>query len=363
MKKAFVFYIHSFAGLISGLFVLLMSLSGSALVFHEELDSLQYPYIEFSKTYSPVLPVDSCYRSLQKKFPHAQVSSCSIAENDGEPFIFSVYDSSFEKGSKPMQVFIHPQTGQILQVRGGSSDMAHNFMGWLSTFHNSFHLKKKGEWLLGFFAVIFLVSILTGIVLYRKQVKDVLLFKRKVFRKANLHQLIGVYALLFNLVIGITGFWMQRYVFKKEFYATEQSYTPVIKPSSPLGFNIDSSLKEARKQYPAFTGYVIYFASSPKRKTAVYGSNATNAFIHSKKFADVIFLDSIGAVSRTAFVNTIPAANRYDIINSQIHLGRYGGLPVKLLYSFFGLTSGLLSITGFLLWLRKKKTVKTESQF
>lgn len=357
MRKGFVFSIHSFAGLLSGLFILLMSISGAALVFHDELDSLQYPSFQ-SKENIPVLPVDSCYRSLQKKFPHAQISSCSMAEDNKHPFIFSAYDSSFEKGTKTMQVFVHPQTGEILQTRGGSKDIQHNFMSWLSVFHNSFHLKKKGEWLLGFFAVIFLISITTGIILYRKNVIAVLLFRKKIFRKANLHQLIGVYALLFNLMIGITGFWMQRYVFKKEFYAEEQPYTPVIKPSPALFLNIDSALKKANTQYPSFTGYVIYFAPTPKRKTAVYGSQSTNAFIHSKKFADVIFLDSAGGIAKTAFVNEIPADNRYDIINSQLHLGKYGGLPIKIIYCLFGLTSGLLSITGFALWAKRKKIAR-----
>jgi uncharacterized iron-regulated membrane protein len=151
-----------------------------------------------------------------------------------------------------MQVFIHPQTAEVLQVRGGGKDMKHNFMSWLSVFHNSFHLKKKGEWLLGFFALVFVLSITTGIILYRKNIVSVLLFRKKMFRRANLHQLIGVYALLFNLVIGVSGYWMQRYVFKKQFYAAEQPYTPVIKPSSPLFFNIDSALIAAKKTVSGF---------------------------------------------------------------------------------------------------------------
>ncbi|MES2373577.1 MAG: PepSY-associated TM helix domain-containing protein [Bacteroidota bacterium] len=354
MKRGFIFTIHSFAGLLSGLFILLMSLSGAALVFHDELDSLQYPSIT-QKENAPVLPVDSCYRSLQKKYPHAQVSSCSMAEDAKHPFIFSVYDSSFKKGTQSMQVFIHPQTAEVLHIRGGGKDIRHNFMSWLSVFHNSFHLEKKGEWLLGFFALVFVLSISTGIILYRKNIVSVLLFRKKMFRGGNLHQLVGVYALLFNLMIGISGYWMQRYVFKKQFYAAEQPYTPVIKPSSPLFFNIDSSLTAAKKTYPAFTGYVIYFAPTIHRKTAVYGSQSTNSFIHSKKFADVLFLDSVGGIAKTAFVNKIEPADRHDIINSQLHFGKFGGLPVKILYSLFGLSSGLLSITGFLLWLRRRK--------
>ena len=96
-------------------------------------------------------------------------------------------------------------------------------------------------------------------------------------------------------------------------------------------------------------------AQNKKGKTAVYGSQKSNSFIHAKKYADIILLDSSGHVTKTAFVNDIAASSRYDIINAQVHYGKYGGLPVKIIYSLLGLASGLLSITGFLLWYRRKK--------
>ncbi len=351
MKKGFIFCIHSVAGLISGLFILLMSLSGAALVFHDELDQLQFPVIK--NTTEIVLPVDSCYNSLQKRYPRAQISSCNLPDRSTAPFLFTVYDTSYKNGTVAMQVFIHPQTGEVLQSRG-SKDIKNNFMSWVAVLHNSFHLGKTGEWLLGFFSIVFLMSIMTGIILYRKKITPVLLFKKEVFNRINLHQLIGVYALLFNLLIGVTGFWMQRYVLKKEFYNTD-NYTPVLKTSPQLFYNFDTAYKNLQRQYPDFTGSVIYFAQSKKSKTAIYGSSKTNSFIHSKKFADVIFLDSMGNISKTAFVNNIDPASRYDIINAQIHYGQYGGIPVKIIYCLFGLAGGLLSITGFLLWRKRKK--------
>ncbi len=354
MKRSIFFRIHSIAGLLSGLFIILMSLSGTALVFHEELDSLQYPTI-IPAPGKAILPVDSCYRNLQKIFPHAQVSSCSMPENTSQPFVFSVYDSSFKQGTQTMQVFMHPQTAEIIWKRGGSKDGQHNFMAWLTVFHNSFHLKKKGEWLLGFFSIVFIISLITGMIQYRKKIIPALCFNKLLLRKANLHQLIGVYALLFNLMIAVTGFWMQRYVFTKEFYAVQQPYTPVIKPSVSLFFNVDSALKEVTKKHASFTGYVIYFAPNKQRKTAVYGSRSTNAFIHSKKFADAVFLDSAGGIAKTAFVTEIIPENRRDIINAQLHYGRFGGWPIKILYGILGLTGGLLSITGCILWRKRNK--------
>jgi uncharacterized iron-regulated membrane protein len=326
MRKGFVFTIHSVAGLVSGLFILLISLSGSVLVFHEELDRLHYPAI-ISDGNEPVLAIDSCYNSLQRKYPHAQISNCTIAGNSEQPYIFTIYDSAYNGGTEAWQVFIHPQTAAILKTRSGKN----NLISWIGSFHNSFHLGKKGEWLLGFFALVFLLSIITGLIQYRKNLLAAVLFRKRIFKKKSLHQLIGIYALLFNLMTGITGFWMQRYVFKRDFY-TPYSYTPVLKTSPPLFYSLDGSFRNIKEKFPGFTAYVVYFAQSRKGKTAIYGSQKTNSFIHSRKFADAIFLDSIGGVARTAFVNEVDASTRYDIVNAQVHYGQYGGLPVKIIY-------------------------------
>ncbi len=352
MKRSFTFYLHSFAGLLSGLFILLMSLSGAALVFHERLDALQAPAVVLSS--NKFLTVDSCYSIVQKKYPKAQVSHCMLPDEQNKAVSFFIYDSSYKNGTKAMQVFLHPQTGEVLKTRGGSDDPQHNFMSWLSAFHSSFHLGKTGEWLLGFFSLVFLLSICTGLILFRKNIVAVLLFRKRVFRKNNLHQLVGVYALIFNLMIAVTGFWMQRYVFKKEFYQS-YDYTPVLKASPKLPFSFDSSYSAVQKQYPGFTAAIIYFAQGTKGKTAIYGSRSSNSFIHSKKYADVVSVDSTGAVAKTRFINEISADDRYDIINSQLHMGKYGGFGIQLIYFIFGLASGLLSITGFLLWYRRRK--------
>ena len=348
MRRNTILSTHSILGLILGGFVLIMSFSGAVLVFHTELETVQFPQIDTSQYKTAT--IDSCYTTIQQQYPHAQISHVVLPETNNRPFSFFIYDSSYKSGTKGIEVFLHPQTGGVLKTRGSTN----NFASWLAKFHNSFHLGKTGEWLLGFFALVFLLSIITGFILFRKNILAVLLFKKAVYKKSNLHQLIGVYAIVFNLMIAITGFWMQRYVFKKEFYAT-YDYTPVLKASPPLPFKFDSAFTEIKKQYPDFTAAVIYFAQSNSGKTAVYGSRASNAYIHSKKFADAIMLDSAGGITKTRFINEISADDRYDIINSQLHMGKFGGMGIKIIYFVFGLTGALLSITGFLLWWRRKK--------
>lgn len=352
MKKNFIFFIHSTTGLVSGIFILLMSLSGALLVFHGDVDQWQAPAIH---NYSnSAFSIHRSYTAIQQQYPQAQINSCDLPVSSISPFVFTIYHPAYQNGKKAMQVFLDPQTGHVLKTRGGSEDLRNNFMSWLSKFHNSFHLGKTGEWLLGFFALVFLLSIITGFILFRKNIAAVLLFSRSACKKNNLHQIIGVWALVFNLMIAVTGFWMQRYVFKKEFYAAN-NYTPVLKTSPALSFHFDSAYSGIKKQYPDFTASVIYFAQSNKGKTAVYGSRASIAYIHSKKFADLVLLDSAGNISGTRLIEENTSTDKYDIINSQLHMGRFGGAGIKIIYFVFGLSGALLSITGFLLWLQRRK--------
>ncbi|MFI5129874.1 MAG: PepSY domain-containing protein, partial [Chitinophagales bacterium] len=88
MKRGIVFTIHSVAGLVFGLFILIMSLSGAVLVFHEESDRLQYP-ADVARANGGIVPVDSCYNNLKKNFPGAQISSCLITKSNQRSFVFT----------------------------------------------------------------------------------------------------------------------------------------------------------------------------------------------------------------------------------------------------------------------------------
>lgn len=353
MKKGLLFKFHMITGLVSGFFIFIICVSGSVLVFHNEFNRLAYPSVSGT---GQQITLDSAYSSVRRTYPKAQISHCELPASGNEIFIFSIYDSTYKLGTKPFPVFVQPRTGVVIGFRPNRF----YFMNWLAGLHNSFHAGKEGEWFLGIVALIFLLSLLSGCILYRRSMVDTILFRRKVFRKGNLHQVIGTWALLFNLMMGVTGFWMQRYVFKSSFYQS-YDYKPVVHPSPPLFFNFDSSWRQVQKKYPGFTGHVVYFAQAPKGKTAIYGSNRSNSFIHSKKFADAVMLDSAGRIARTAFVNEIDVDSRYDIINAQVHYGQYGGLAVKIVYGLFGMTGALLSITGFILWLRRKRSSPADS--
>lgn len=345
--------LHAFSGLLAGLFILGMSVSGSILVFQEEWESGKQPALQ---TFSdkPLLSIDSCYQLIRQTYPQARISQCVLPDEKQTTFQFVIYDSSLSAKGQPSQLYLHPQNGSLLLVRTAGNSNDKDLMTWLAAFHRSLLLHKPGEWLLGVCALFFLFSLITGTLLYRKQLLDVILFRKQAFAKKNFHQWIGAWALLFNLMIAFTGFWMQRYVFTKSFYQTFPPYLSVRKASAPLAYSLSGELQNVKDSFPDFTPHVIYFPSGSGGNTAIYGSRSGNSFIHSKTLADAIFLDSTGQLKKTAFVTNVSRQDRFDIINAQIHFGRYGGWLLKILYALLGITGALLSISGFFIWWRKK---------
>src|SRR5664279_4815638 len=100
MKKSALYNIHSLVGLVCGFFILLMSLSGAALVFHEDINTMQQP--EFNVWGINNLSPYTAYNNLRQRFPNAQISSCRIPADKETPFVFSVYEPSYNKGLKPV---------------------------------------------------------------------------------------------------------------------------------------------------------------------------------------------------------------------------------------------------------------------
>ena len=139
MNKGLLFKLHMFTGLVSGVFIFIICLSGSLLVFHANYNHMLQPAVEVSD--QPLLTLDSAYSSVKRNYPKAQISHGELPGSVNEPFVFNLYDSVYQSGSKTFPVFVHPQTG----VTMGFVPNRLSFMNWLSVLHSSFHAGKKGE--------------------------------------------------------------------------------------------------------------------------------------------------------------------------------------------------------------------------
>jgi uncharacterized iron-regulated membrane protein len=261
---------------------------------------------------------------------------------------------SLENGEAWWLAYYHPYTGQLLGQRNART----HCLGWLLGLHYSLLAGKTGELLVGLLSVCLLFLVVTGTIIYRKHVWKVLTF-RNSFRFSNwritsssLHRLIGVWSLVFNLIMAITGFWMLRYVFLPDTYAEEKKPIPA---NLPFSVSLDSLQGASRQLLPDFKIRSIHLPKKAGDKITLYGQvEGQNPLFND--FSNSIQFDPLtGKVGSVVSVSTQSITDQWDAMAYPLHAGKFGGLVVKGLYSLLGLTPAALSITGFLLWWRRKR--------
>ncbi len=221
-------------------------------------------------------------------------------------------------------------------------------------FHYSLHGGIWGELFVSILSIVFTGSLITGIIVYRKHILRVLAFKVKVRFKnwrvisSDLHRIVGVWALFFNLLIAVTGFWMLRYVYQSASYKKEAVMLHVL--PSQTHFSIDSALYNIARSQPSFKAAYLNIPASDSVYEFYGAVNGQWALL--ANYNSTILMNSRnGNLLSKMFITESSIAEKLDAAVGPLHFD----WPVKVLYSIFGLSAPILSITGFLLWWRKKR--------
>jgi uncharacterized iron-regulated membrane protein len=247
-------------------------------------------------------------------------------------------------------LYANVYTGKVLGVTYNS------YFDILLTLHYTFYLEKIGELLAAIFALCFLGSIMTGIYVYRKHLWKAMLFQVRIswknWRKASsgLHRVIGVWALFFNFILAFSGFYMMLYAFDlKAQFGAESSLKPVYPPVFKI--NLDTLIANTEKEIGGKFNY-LDFPREETQPITIYTSGKSFWL-----FGDLTNYMKYNYVTGETLKVFRPADlsfwEKFEYSLYTLHFGQYGGLSIKLLYSFFGLASSVLSITGFLLYYRR----------
>lgn len=254
-------------------------------------------------------------------------------------------------------------------VLNTNSKGKNNVIDWIMGFHYSFALGEGGELFVLLIDLALLVSIITGLIFYRKYIIKVLLFKVKIkftnwrIAASGLHRVIGTWAFIFNLLIFLSGIYIQRKFFVEKWWdkytKTENLHEKHLhKITYPLStVSLDSLGIVARKILPVmhFQGFSIDCGDGGT--ISAFGTHQESVFQAYDNFVAVDF-DSSGkyvSVNYTPWKDYKTADKFTDINFSLFHTGWALGTPGKIIWCLMGFTPAFLSITGFMLWWRKKK--------
>ncbi len=352
MKGRTLFKIHSLAGLLTGLLLLVVSASGCLLVFAEEIDRALHPAVVRVAPAGTPLPLEKIYRQARADFP--RIGYVRFRTLPKTPR--SAIEMSLERGTDWYFAYYNPYTGRLLGVRNADT----YFLGWLLNLHYRLLAGKTGEYVVALLAMGLVLSTLTGLIVYRKHLLKVLLF-RQAFACTNwrtasssLHRFVGVWSLVFNLVIALTGFWMLRHLFT-ELPAGNQPEG--ITANWPLSFPVDVYVQRAGAALPGLIPYGVRLPQQGTETVLVFGRVGGGPLLHNEYSSSVALHPATGRIVSVHDARQGSFTEQLDTIALPLHAGQYGGLLVKILYCAGGLMPGLLSLTGGLLWLRRTHAV------
>ncbi len=352
-----VFKIHKWIGLFAGLFLLLLGVSGSILIFKDEIDHAVNKQLLTVQQGNEKIPLDSAYKIITNQYPNLDgIGWQNPDAKENEAYDFRLYENDGKLFTYDLSLIsIDPYTGHILR-EGKMKDVSTGLIHWIYQFHFSFQLGLPGAALTAVFGLIMLISIITGILIYRKHLLQVFLFQVRLknaqgkISGRKLHRIVGVWSLLFNSIIFFTGFWLNLFAFDSAAWKTELQPSPL---NTRFAGGFDTMLIDAKKAFPEL---IVTYVRLPVQKGKML-SVAGTVPNQSAFFAggNSVLVDPL--TKKVVKINKLqdqPFEEKLEDCFFALHTGRFGGLPMKILYILIGLTPALLSITGFmLLWKRK----------
>ncbi|ASZ13808.1 PepSY domain-containing protein [Chitinophaga pendula] len=352
------FTIHSITGLATGLLLLLLGISGSILVFMPEID--HYANRErLAITAAPHqqrLPLDSLYRIITSR--HTQLEGIAWT-NPGEKDLaaeFRLYGNDGNVHTYDLGLTsINPYTGRVIR-EGSYRELATGLVYWIYQFHFCFQWGMPGILLTALMGIAMLVSCMTGIIIYRKHCWQVFTFRVKLSRKnwrtfsSGLHRIVGVWSLLPNMILFFTGFWMNLFGFDAATWQRKQVAAPA---PQVLHQSLDVLYARSLQAIPGLHPVSVYLPVQPGKPFRVSGSLPGQPRIFAKAGNTVTTDVMTGRIKNISRLEERSWGQLLEGMVHPLHTGNYGDTLIKLLYVFFGLLPGLLSITGGLLWYRK----------
>jgi len=373
-------FLHLWLGLISGIIVFIVSITGCLFVFQKEINSIVHHeqfYVEPQQAGPLPLSLlkEKAEKTLGKKATF--ITTYKAADRAWEFMNYEAGDPkalTFMETVKSYQsAFVNPYTGEVT----GITDYTKDFFIIVKYLHWSLLLNTPyGQPIVGYATLIFVILLITGLVLWwPKNLKKANFnksFKVKWnsgFKRLNydLHNVFGFYTLIIALVLALTGMvwamkWFQTTVYAvasgfaapAEFVVSTSDTTAIAHPT-PLDLAYMRTVKASKGNYERIG------MNPANGKTGVIYAYAYHG---EETYYDADQYQYDQYTGKELYFQSYQDKNNGEKIigmNYDIHVGSIWGLPGKILAFFASLVAASLPITGFLIWYGRKKKKKTSS--
>ncbi|MDM1295276.1 PepSY domain-containing protein [Sphingobacterium sp. N143] len=384
--KNIILFLHRWIGLISGLVVFIVSITGAIFVFEKELFSLFHPsYVKVNvPEKASVLPLSI----LQANAQHATRQPINIIRvpataDQQEAYIFESLKRRPKNDivgvfvNKEIiywdRIFVDPYSGRVL----GKIDVETNFFWIVRQIHQFLYLRRDvGSVIVGTSVLLFIITLISGLFLWWPKNRKVAVKRLKIdfstkWKRLNydLHQVLGFYAFLVAMVIASTGLvwsfkWWETSIYW--FMDGKRPNTKIEEPKhqdsqvtkSPVA-PLDLIWSDVVKKYSTHQGVFI---------NLVHDASQANVNIYTKghtwwSASDAYAYDlRNGRAYYKRLQNDKTLGMKWRNSNYDIHVGKIAGLTGMWIAFVASLICASLPVTGFYIWYgRKFKKKKSRS--
>ncbi|MFD2937886.1 PepSY-associated TM helix domain-containing protein [Spirosoma flavum] len=346
-----VYNLHRISGLVGGLFILILTITGSILVVDKQVDNLLNPNQTQIEAVGPRLSYNRLLATVHQQYPTAQIRSIYLSENDKKEAVR--VDLTY-KGAW-IWVVLNPYTGAIISTR--NADAA--FVRRVRELHENLLLEPVGGFIMGLAGICLLGSVLTGTWYYRRSLLSVFKIgvrwnKSARIVYADIHKWLGVVALLFMLMMSATGIFFHWEQIERKFGDGPKPDQSQIAPISLTSIPVDSALAGAKASIADFKPLLIDFPK-PGDSTLVIRGNRPGSIRLLGKYNVSATVDArnghylIGFDARDADLEYIA-----EHIFEELHFGRYGGWISQIIYILLAIATAVVTVTGLIIWFLKR---------
>lgn len=359
LRKNFL-WLHRWLGIISGLVVFIVAITGCLYVFEKECRQI------FQKKYYFVTPQEAPKKSLTElqqavvtQFPKDKITLIRFKEADNAAVLFNTKTRKL--------ISVNPYTADVI----GARNMENDFFNIVLRLHRTLMMGHTGEQIIKWNVLIFFILCISGLIIWWPKQKRFfkqavrIKFRTKNWKRLNwdLHSVLGFYALLVLFIISLTGmFWVFDWVQNTVKFATRQPMAKKegkIRSGAPQEklFPLDSAYRQAAAMYPGATDV---FIGAPADSEAPIRVNLQYPYTLVRKQNALFFDQYSGKLIKENLYKNYTAYDKVARSNYQLHTGDMPGIGIgmKIIYFLASLIAASLPITGLLVWLGRKKKVK-----
>lgn len=371
--KRIILFLHRWLGLISGLVVFIVCITGCLFAFQQEFTQWsRYDMMHADTKGEETLPVSV----LQQKaadalgIDHLNYGLTTYKNTDRNWSAYAYraapgHWTYFGSMKEYKTVYINPYTGKI----AGIVNEKHDFFQIVKGIHWSLLLATPiGQPIVVWSTIIFLVILILGLILWWPKKWDRTGRQRSFkikrgssWRRMNydLHNVAGFYFLIIAVILGLTGlFWYFPNLSQKfsllgsdDLSGTPNSTEKAVY-STPTKNPLQIAYHKAWTKFPEANSIIFITPVNPKGRIQAIVSRHRNTY-YARSVLE--FNQHSGQLIHSNLYRKKTISAKLVAMNYDIHVGAIAGLPGKIIAFLASLVAASLPVTGFIIWWDREK--------